>query len=47
MDVFVGTEQGSHWLYKASSASRPTPPVRGLGVHKELGGDTAGTADPG
>ena len=24
----------------------PTPPASRLGVHKELGGDTAGTADP-
>jgi len=24
----------------------PTPPARRLGVHKKLGGDTAGTADP-
>ena len=31
---------------KAFSASHPTPPVRSLGVHKKLGGDTAGTADP-
>lgn len=30
---------------KAFSASHPTPPRR-LGVHKELGGDTAGTAAP-
>jgi len=31
---------------KAFSASYPTPPVSGLGVHKKLGGGTAGTADP-
>lgn len=28
------------------SASHPTPPARGLRMHKKLGGDTARTADP-
>lgn len=28
------------------SSSSHCPPARGLGVHKELGGNTAGTADP-
>ena len=31
---------------KGFSAPHPTPPARRLGGHKELGGDTAGTADP-
>ncbi|KAK4824954.1 hypothetical protein QYF61_021642 [Mycteria americana] len=31
---------------KAFAASHPTPPASRLGVHKKLGGDTAGTADP-
>ena len=31
---------------KAFAASHTTPPARRLGVHKKLGGDTAGTADP-
>ncbi|XP_051646947.1 uncharacterized protein LOC127472551 [Manacus candei] len=31
---------------KAFSAPHPTSAVSGLGVHKELGGDTARTADP-
>jgi len=37
-------------LSSAYTESRPflllTPPVGGLGVHKKLGGDTSGTADP-
>ena len=37
-------------LSSAYTKSRPflllTPPARRLGVHKKLGGDTAGTADP-
>ena len=37
--------QGLHSV-KAFSASHATPPARRLGVPKELGGDTAGTADP-
>ncbi|KAM9605809.1 mitochondrial inner membrane protease subunit 1 isoform 2-T2 [Morphnus guianensis] len=38
----------SYCLHRAEafSASHPTPPARRLGGHKELGGDTAGTADP-
>lgn len=32
---------------KAFSAPHTTPAVTGLGVHEELGGDTAGTAAPG
>ena len=43
--VLVTAEQGLHRV-KAFSAPHPTPPVSGLGVHKKLGGDTAGTADP-
>ena len=42
---FSYAEQSLHRV-KAFSASHPTPPARRLGVHKELGGDTAGTADP-
>lgn len=30
----------------ALSASHPTPPASKLGVCKQLGGDTAGAADP-
>lgn len=41
----VIAEQGLH-RGKAFSASCTSSPVRGLGVHNELGGDTAGTADP-
>lgn len=33
-------------VYTRVSAPHLTPPARGLGVHKELGGDTAWTADP-
>ena len=44
-DVFVTTEQCLHSI-KPFPASHPTPPVSNLGVHKNLGGDTAGTADP-
>lgn len=33
-------------LTKAFSASQTILPVRQLGVHKELGGQRAGTADP-
>ena len=36
----------SAYSVKAFSASHTIPPVRRLGVHKKLGGDTAGTADP-
>jgi len=36
----------STYTVKASSASPTTQPANGLGVHKKLGGDTAGTADP-
>lgn len=31
---------------KAASAPQTTPPVRGLGMHEQLEGDTARTADP-
>jgi len=31
---------------KAFSAPHPAPPVGRLGMHRELGGCTAGTADP-
>ena len=41
----VIAEQCLHRV-KAFSASHPTPPASRLGVHKKLGGDTAGTADP-
>ena len=41
----VTAEQCLHRV-KAFCASHPTPPARGLRGHKELGGDTAGTADP-
>ena len=41
----VPAEQCSHRA-KASSAPHPTPPASWLGVHRELGGGTAGTADP-
>ena len=44
-DVFVVAEQCLHRA-KGFAASHTTPPVSRLGVHKELGGDTAGTADP-
>ena len=43
--MFVTAEQCLHRA-KAFSASHPTPPVSRQGVHKELGGDTARTADP-
>jgi len=34
-----------HYQVKAFSAPHTTPPASGLGVHKKLGGDTAGTTD--
>ena len=37
---------GSAYRVKASSASHTTPPASRLGVHKKLGGDTAGTPGP-
>ena len=43
-DVLITAEQRLHRV-KAFS-SHPTTPASGLGVHKKLGGDTAGTADP-
>jgi len=43
--VLVIAEQFLHSV-KAFSASHPLSPARRLGVHKKLGGDTAGTADP-
>jgi len=36
----------SAYTVKAFTAAHPTAPARRLGVHKKLGGDTAGTADP-
>jgi len=45
-------EMFSLLLSSAYTASRPflaphpTPPARGLGVHRKVGGGTAGTADP-
>ena len=36
----------SAYTVKACSVSHTTSPMSGLGVHKELGGDTAGTTDP-
>ena len=45
MDVLVIAEQCLHGV-KVFSASQTALPVRRLGVHKKLGGDTAGTADP-
>ena len=44
-DVSVTAEQPLPRA-KAFSAPHPTPPARRLGGHKELAGDTAGTADP-
>ena len=44
-DVLVTAEHCSHRA-KVFSASHPTPPARRPGVHKKLGGDPAGTADP-
>jgi len=41
----VIAEQCLHRV-KAFSAAHITPPVSRLSMHKELGGDTAGTADP-
>ena len=43
---------GMFWLLLSRAYPEPravlllTPPARRLGGHKELGGDTAGTADP-
>ena len=44
-DVLVIAEQWLHSI-KAFYFSHAAPPVSQLGVHKKLGGDTAGTADP-
>ena len=41
----VVVEQCSHGA-KAFAASHTTPPARGLGVHKEMAGDTDRTGDP-
>jgi len=43
-DVFIIAEHCLHKC-KAFSASHTTPSVSRLGMHKKLGGDTAGTAD--
>jgi len=43
--VLVTAEQCLHGI-KAFSASYTTPPPSRLGVHKKLGGDTAGTTIP-
>lgn len=40
---FITAEQ--YLLTKAFSTSQTVLPVRQLGVHKKLGGDTAGTAE--
>ena len=45
MDILVIAEQFLNKV-KAFSASHTAPPVSRMGVHKKLGGDTAGTADP-
>ena len=44
-DVLVAAEQCSHRV-KAFCASHTALPASRLGVHKKMGGDTAGTADP-
>lgn len=44
IDVFIIPELGLH-RSKALSAPHPSPPARRVRVHKELGGDPAGTAD--
>ena len=43
--VLAIAEQCLHSV-KGFSAPHPAPPASRLGVHKKLGGDTAGTADP-
>ena len=42
--LFAIAEQCSHSV-QVFSASHAAPPASGLGVHKNLGGDTARTAD--
>jgi len=46
--ICAGDSAAEQCLYrvKAFSASHITPPASGLGVHKKLGVDTAGTANP-
>lgn len=44
-ECFVIAEQGLHSV-KPFSASHIIPPRIKLWVHKEMGGDTAGAADP-
>lgn len=42
-DVLASAE---HPQCQGFGASHPTPPETGLGLHKELGGNTAGTDGP-
>lgn len=44
-DVLALAEQSLHRV-KAFGASHPTPPEAGLGLHKELGGNTVGRDGP-
>ncbi|KFQ74797.1 Endophilin-A3, partial [Phaethon lepturus] len=46
LDWILGKTSSLRGWVKAFSASHPTPPVRRLGVHKKLGGDTAGQLTP-
>lgn len=45
INELVTAEQGSHST-KTFSVSHVTPPMSWLGIHKELWGFTARTADP-
>jgi len=45
-DVLVSAEQKCLHSVNTSSASHVSPPASRLGVHKNLGGNTARTADP-
>lgn len=45
MGVSIIAEQYLHRI-KDFSGPHTSPPERTLGVHKELGEDTSGTADP-
>lgn len=44
-DILALAEQSFHSA-KAFDTSYPSPEETGLGLHKELGGNTAGTDDP-
>lgn len=44
-DVLASAEQSIHSA-KSFGASHLTPPETGLGLHKDLGGNTAGTDGP-